>query len=302
MSIITFFIGPVVGAVIGGFTNKVAIRMLFRPYTAKHIGKLHVPLTPGIIPKEKGRIAESVGGMVSEKLLNREVMSATLLSDGMMSKISAALDGLQERMMNDAETLTEFLLQYVSAEELRRIETQLGQDASRALCVKLADDAIGRKVAGLVVDQVQSRLQRTLWGRLGAKVLDSMRESAEELLADNINEMLCNNSGEMVGNLIHTETQKLLATPVRELCRGKEALFARLKEMVIAIYSKVVPDSLPKALEAIDIQRIVQDRINEMDMAETEGIILEVMDKELKALVWFGVLLGFLLGFVTNIL
>ena len=46
----------------------------------------------------------------------------------------------------------------------------------------------------------------------------------------------------------------------------------------------------------------IENRINEMDMAETEDLIVSILDKELKALVWFGVLLGFLLGFVTNII
>ena len=50
MPILSFLFGPLVGAAIGGLTNRIAIRMLFRPYTARYIGKIHVPLTPGIIP------------------------------------------------------------------------------------------------------------------------------------------------------------------------------------------------------------------------------------------------------------
>ena len=61
MSLVTFLIGPLVGGVIGGFTNRVAIRMLFRPYEAKHIGPIHIPFTPGIIPKEKPRLATAIG-------------------------------------------------------------------------------------------------------------------------------------------------------------------------------------------------------------------------------------------------
>lgn len=60
----TFIIGPIVGGIIGGFTNKVAIKMLFRPHTAKYIGRVHIPLTPGIIPKEKGRIARAIGDVM----------------------------------------------------------------------------------------------------------------------------------------------------------------------------------------------------------------------------------------------
>ena len=55
-------------------------------------------------------------------------------------------------------------------------------------------------------------------------------------------------------------------------------------------------------LGTLNIQRIVEDRINDMDMAETEQLVTTIMSKELKALVWFGVLLGFIMGFVTNII
>ena len=49
-------------------TNDIAIRMLFRPHTAKHIMGRRVPFTPGIITKEKGRIAEAVGTAISDNI------------------------------------------------------------------------------------------------------------------------------------------------------------------------------------------------------------------------------------------
>ena len=105
MPILTFMIGPIVGAAIGGFTNRVAIRMLFRPYTAKYIGKFHIPLTPGIIPKEKANIAKAIGSTISENLLSSQVLSATLLSDDMCAKITSAVDSLQSRLLSKQESL-----------------------------------------------------------------------------------------------------------------------------------------------------------------------------------------------------
>ena len=76
----------------------------------------------------------------------------------------------------------------------------------------------------------------------------------------------------------------------------------QLGGMVVNIYKQVVQDNLPRMLQTLDLQRIVQDRINDMDMQQTEQLILTIMKKELRALVWFGVLLGFIMGFITNIL
>ena len=89
---IHYLIGPAVGAVIGYITNDIAIRMLFRPHQAKYIMGIHVPFTPGIIPKEKSRIASAIGKAVSENLMNREVLEKSLLSNDMLDKISNAID------------------------------------------------------------------------------------------------------------------------------------------------------------------------------------------------------------------
>ena len=132
MSFITFMIGPLVGAAIGGFTNRVAIRMLFRPYTAKYIGKLHIPLTPGIIPKEKANIAKAIGSTISDNLLNSQVLSATLLSDDICAKLSTAVDTLQTRLLSSQASLRHHLLRYLTPDELDSLSTQLQSDATHA--------------------------------------------------------------------------------------------------------------------------------------------------------------------------
>ena len=43
----------IVGAIIGYFTNWLAIKMLFRPHYEKKIFGIKIPFTPGLIPKEK---------------------------------------------------------------------------------------------------------------------------------------------------------------------------------------------------------------------------------------------------------
>jgi uncharacterized membrane protein YheB (UPF0754 family) len=52
----------------------------------------------------------------------------------------------------------------------------------------------------------------------------------------------------------------------------------------------------------VNISQIVESRINEMDMRDVEKIIFEVMDKELKAIVRLGALLGFIMGWINCLL
>lgn len=302
MPFLSFMIGPAVGAVIGGITNKVAIRMLFRPYTAKYIGRVHIPLTPGIIPKEKANIAKAIGSTISDNLLNSQVLSATLLSDDMCAKLASAVDTLQARMLANQERLRDYLLHYLTPDELHRLVTQIQTDTTHAIYVKLDDKALGDKVSSLAIDQVMQHLSEGFLGSIKAGIFDLLRNSIQSRLADIINEMLHNNAQQMVADLLSTEVDRLLDTPICDLFRGREELFAQLSDILLKAYRILVENSLPRMLGTLNIQRIVEDRINDMDMAETEQLVTTIMSKELKALVWFGVLLGFIMGFVTNII
>ncbi|NLZ16349.1 MAG: DUF445 family protein [Desulfobulbaceae bacterium] len=63
---------PCVGAFIGYLTNKIAIRMLFRPLRPWYVLGWRVPLTPGIIPSKRHELAVSIGEMVGMRLLTSE--------------------------------------------------------------------------------------------------------------------------------------------------------------------------------------------------------------------------------------
>ena len=302
MPVLHFILGPAVGALIGGLTNKVAIRMLFRPHRAVYIGRFHVPFTPGIIPKEKPRIAAAIGDAVGNELLNSDVLSQTLLSDEMYAKISNSVNSLVDRMMVDTTPLRDVIARYAAPEETDRFLSQMQTDLVQTLCLKLSDKAIGDHVASLAIDHVMNRLSQNFVGRLGASALDLVRNSVQQFLAENINQLLQQNSQPMLHSWVSTETQHLLDTPLCQLCQHHQPQLRQLGVMVVNIYKQVVQDNLPRMLQTLDLQRIVQDRINDMDMQQTEQLILTIMKKELRALVWFGVLLGFLMGFITNIL
>jgi len=77
----------IIGAVIGGFTNYIAIKMLFHPYNAIHIGSWKLPFTPGLIPKRRGELAKQLGETVTKYLLTPEVFRKKLLSDDIRESV-----------------------------------------------------------------------------------------------------------------------------------------------------------------------------------------------------------------------
>lgn len=318
----SYIIAPLLGGVIGYITNDIAIRMLFRPHTAKYLFGMHIPFTPGIIPKEKGRIAEAVGGVISENLMNNEVLEKYLLSEEMIGKIRSAVEEFIATQQNNSETVAQFLEHYLSKKEIDSISQSVNQSITKQTYDKLADSSVGEKVAHVAIDHVAKKLTidgaqellAGIGGALGgfggmaaglfgsnivAKFLSMLREPAEHFLANNINTMFRNNGKEIVSNMVDGEVDNFLSKPVCRLLEGHEAQLAQAVDTIESIYRSVITEHLPKILDSIDISKIVRERINEMDVNETEKLIFQVMDKELKAIVWLGALLGLVMGSIN---
>ena len=165
---------------------------------------------------------------------------------------------------------------------------------------KLAEGGIGE--GGGFGDMIGRGIRKIL-GRTGSdatsKFINSLAEPVEQALSANINDMLQNHSEEIVGQLLHTEMDDFLSRPMNKLLKGKDAEIERFVSSVLSLYKSTIKERLPRILEAVDIRKIVEDRINEMDMSEAEKIILDVISKELRAIVWLGAGLGFIMGFVN---
>jgi uncharacterized membrane protein YheB (UPF0754 family) len=63
---------PILGGIIGYFTNDIAIKMLFRPYRAIYIGGRRIPFTPGLIPRNQERLAKNISNTIMGSLLTPE--------------------------------------------------------------------------------------------------------------------------------------------------------------------------------------------------------------------------------------
>ena len=319
---LSYIIAPLLGGVIGYITNDIAIRMLFRPHTAKYIFGIHIPFTPGIIPKEKGRIAEAVGGVISENLMNKEVLEKYLLSEDMVGKVRSAVKEFIATQQRNDETVVQFLRHYLSKEEIDTFAQNINQSITKQTYEKLADSSVGEKVAHIAIDHVAQKLTidgaqellSGIGGALGglggmaaglfggnivAKFLGMLRDPAEHFLAKNINTMLRDNGEEIVSNMIGGEVDNFLNKPVSKLLEGHEEQLAQAVNTIESIYRSIITEHLPKILQSIDISKIVRERINEMDVNETEKLIFQVMDKELKAIVWLGASLVLVMGSVN---
>lgn len=106
----TLLFMALIGALIGGFTNHLAIKMLFRPHEAKYIGSWRLPFTPGLIPKRRDELAVQLGRTVTNYLVTPDVLRNKLLTPEMERKTEAFLQSkIEEYVLQSDKTLHEWL-------------------------------------------------------------------------------------------------------------------------------------------------------------------------------------------------
>lgn len=123
-TIMDYIIPVITGAIIGYFTNWLAIKMLFRPLKERRLLGIKLPFTPGLIPKERGRIAKSVGNTVGQHLLSPEVLSESLCSERVTSYIKESIKEGIEKLKNSSKTIGGYMESFLG-ESFGKVENSL---------------------------------------------------------------------------------------------------------------------------------------------------------------------------------
>ncbi|EPY7704717.1 MULTISPECIES: DUF445 domain-containing protein [Bacillus cereus group] len=114
------------GAIIGGFTNHLAIKMLFRPHRPMYIGKFQVPFTPGLIPKRRDELAVQLGKMVVEHLLTPEGIGKKLTNEefqkGLIHWAQVEVDKVMANEQSLRHMLEKWDVAHVEKEATEKIE------------------------------------------------------------------------------------------------------------------------------------------------------------------------------------
>ena len=98
--LVRFALPPVLGALIGYVTNAIAIKMLFRPLREYRVFGIRIPFTPGVIPRRREGLAESIGRMVSEKLLTKDAVLAKVDSPDFQAGLHGSVSSFTEEVLS----------------------------------------------------------------------------------------------------------------------------------------------------------------------------------------------------------
>jgi uncharacterized membrane protein YheB (UPF0754 family) len=181
------------GAVAGGITNAVAIWMLFHPYEPRGVRllKLH-----GAIPKNKARLAKTIGRTVGERLLSSEDLARQLTAPGIREAFDAAVANFVTSMLESergslreelppgflkeiedavdgiAEAVTERVVEYVASDSFR--------DTAAGFLTRTRDQVSDQPIGDLLTDArrevIRDRVEKWISGAAASPELDSIIE------------------------------------------------------------------------------------------------------------------------------
>jgi uncharacterized membrane protein YheB (UPF0754 family) len=280
--------------------------MLFRPLKEVRVFGIKIPFTPGILPRERAKLADSIGRMVERELLTPEMLKERLIKPETAEVIQKSISEYTQKFF--AMPPTEW-----DGRIYKFIRT-----AAEDVYPKAADGIVGllkrkdiRKqleIQGLLLfKQVIIKMNAFQRFFISAGQYDvTLEEKMPEIissLTEQIESYLKSESAEKkILGILETEmngfSEKHPDVSLEKLLGLDGEKKEKLDSFLAGKILEAVGAKIETLLTAIDVKAMVADRINSLDMIRVERIILDVMAGQLKWINVFGAILGVLIGFV----
>lgn len=294
MEIIKLLSGPVIGAIIGYFTNYIAVKMLFRPLHPIYLFGKQLPFTPGIIPKGQERLARAIGSVVGDTLLTEGDLQNILLSEEVKAHLR---ENMNDMMREKADMpLREVCL---------CVTDETGYDSGRAVMQEKITDVIAERVLDMqlgdtisqkVLEAVRQKVSGSLIGMmLSGDMLESfaepIRNGVDHYLAGNIDALLA----PQVAKLWSEAEQK----NINDVSQVLQDANIDLTDVVMKVYETLITQKAVTMLQMLHLGKVAEQKVMSMKPEELEGLVLSVMKRELGAVVNLGALVGLLIGLLN---
>ena len=286
MEVLKIIMPIVIGGVIGYFTNFIAIKMLFHPYKQIKIGNVKLPFTPGIIPKNQGRMAESVGNAVSSQLFTSEDIVGSIINEETKKEIT-------EKITDMLFTSDISLSKALGEENVENNEfvKSISGGMSNKICFKLLETDMKPIIRGVLNNILKENKKISLF----VSFLPTIDFKIEEGIKDYIEE----NGQEFLENYILDMIKDIYDKPLNEAVSETGVEREKVLDIVgkgFDILAKKIAEELPKR---IDIGKIITDKINAFEVAQLEDLLMQVMKNELQAVINLRAVLGAIIGAVN---
>jgi uncharacterized membrane protein YheB (UPF0754 family) len=177
---------PLIGAFIGYLTNKVAIKMLFRPLTPKYLFGIRIPMTPGVIPSKRSDLAINIGEMVGSHLLTSTEISSALEKESFQKTLYELIESRGEVLLQkDHGTLAEVVPE--KYQSYYQVAVQAITDQAQKAIHSFLDS---ESFINILEDSIDEQFDRLLGTDLQVFLPGADRETAYRFLEKSLGRML----------------------------------------------------------------------------------------------------------------
>lgn len=284
-----------ISGAIGYFTNYIAVKMLFRPRTEKHIFGKRVPFTPGIIPKNRGRLAKALGRTVSEQLLTGDDLKNALCSE---SAADAVSEKITEAVFSD--TPLDTVLGKVMGEERLSAAKDTAQSRITEIAVQKLKEA---DIGVIVIREGTGAVREKLAGSMLAMfVNDDLIADLAAPIGAKIDDYIDRNAEAMIGSAVSEQLDRLAGRSPEALITGSGIPRDAVKNAAARLYTGAAASFTDALLSSVDISALVEARVNAMSVEDIEELVMSVMKHELNAVISLGALIGIVIGLLNLLL
>lgn len=248
-----------VGAVIGYITNWLAIKMLFRPHEEKRILGFHIPFTPGLIPKERSRIAKSVGETVGSYLLSPEVIMNSITSNKIDGYLKEWIQSNINKLKKDNRSLTIFIINLINEKydtTLKKVKNQIVE----FICMEMRKESFKHGVMAFIKDHIFHSSMKDLHGFLDER----LELLLSELFTSNETKNLLKNIIQRKLDQLAHDERKLNEVIPEDFIYAIKYFIRENDEEIIHILNEILGDSQVEIKIKKTITNLISQNINKL--------------------------------------
>ncbi len=287
LTILHYISGPIIGAIIGAFTNYIAIKMLFRPLKPVKIGKFTLPFTPGVIPRHQEALADALSNTVYENFFTNSDIEGIFMTDEMTDSFSDGIYRLLEGI--DLSSVGEGL----SEESKLKVK--------EAIYKKIHEMIMNTDISGIVSNETEKIIRTKVKGGLVSSIIlsDEITGRIASYAGRQVQDYIRENDVEILYPILENQSAELKKMNLADLAAQTGIDRELIMETIKKGYRSFMGETKQKIAETFHIKEFIREKIMELDPGEIERLVNNAIKREMNYLVYLGALLGFIIGIVN---
>lgn len=300
MNFFNIISGPIIGGIIGSFTNYLAIKMLFRPLNPIKIGKYTLPFTPGIVPKRKDKLGGVLGSAIMEKFFTYDDLEDIFLSDYFKNAVTnSVIYSLYHEEKSETNTENENA-KLITNETTSYDREQFISSLKDGICIRILAGFIKSDISSLITSEGSAIIKKSFSKSPIAKlVTDDMISTISKPLGEGIEEYLLKDGRRLIMPILDREFEELSNQSLGDILNDLEIEKDVMHNILNNLYTDFMRTRTRGIVEHINIGAIIESKIVEMNAKEIEDLTLSVVNRELNYVVILGAVIGVIIGAVN---